>query len=196
MKLKLLLAAALAFVFVSCGGAGGNASTAEKKKAAATSFSAISAFGPAIFGSLATASKSIRTQATETSPLTCADGQTGTVSFTDSPTSASITLTSTGGCTSAGTTIRTGASGFSLTFTGSGDFETSFTLTMTFNGTVSITTDGVTQSLVYNNLSITITANNSNPANPTGSITISGSVSVDGQTQTFNNDSYSFSDLQ
>jgi hypothetical protein len=192
MKLKLLLAAALAFVFVSCGGTGGNA--AEKKKAAATSLSAITAFGPAIFGSIGAASKAIRTQATVTEPLTCSPGS-GTVSFTDSPTSFSITLTSTSGCTSSGTKITTGTSGFTLGVTASGNFETSFSITMTFNGTISITEGGVTQSLTYTNLVFTLAMNNSNPANPTGSITISGAVTVDGQTQTFNNESYSFADL-
>lgn len=192
MKLKLLLVAALAFIFVSCGGTGSN--PAAKKKAASTSFSAISAFGPAIFGSISKASKSLRPQATTTSPLTCSPGS-GTITFTDSPTSASINLKSTSGCTNAGTTIQTGATGFNLSFTGSGNFETTFTLTMTFNGSVTITTSGTTQTLVYTNLAITMSVNNTG-AQPTGSISINGSVSVDGQTQTFNNDTYSFTDLQ
>ncbi len=190
MKLKLLLAAALAFVMVSCGATG--IDSAAKKKTAATSFGAISAFGPSIATAVNTASKSMRPQATTTDPLSCSGGgQTGTISFTDSPTSASITLTSTGGCTNGDTTIRTGASGFSLSFTGSGALDTNFTLTMTFNGSVTITADGATQTFVYNNFAITIT---STGGGESGSVRLTGSVSVDGQTQTFN-DTYSFSEL-
>ncbi len=187
MKLKLLLAAALAFVFVSCGGTGGN--SAEKKKAAATSFGAISAFGPSIFSAIQTARKSLSTQAVETVALTCTPGS-GTASVDD--VASSITITSASGCTNDGTTIRTGASGLSLTFGGSGT-ESNFTLSLTFNGSVTITTNGVAQTIVYNAFAMTITATGSGES-ATGTVRITGSVTVDGQTQTFN-DTFNISEL-
>lgn len=197
MSLKMILAAALALVMVSCGGTGTGGSAAQKRSAT-ESFKAISALGPAIFTSLL--SNKPRLQATETIALSC-DSGAGTVTVTDNPNSLSIVLKAPGaGCTESGTTVKTPDAGLSMTFTGSGDYETSnYSFTLAINGSATITSGSSTETFTYSNFSVKLDVRNTGTAqNPVISVTITfnGSVTstADG-TQTFNNVVYNSSDL-
>lgn len=199
MSLKMILVAALALVMVSCGGSGGGGNAAAQKKSASASFRAISALGPSISSSLL--SKNPRLQAINN--LTCSSGA-GTIESTSSEVNSEIryalVLKAPGtGCTSGGTTISTPAAGLSMTFTGSGDIDTSFSFTLAINGSATITTGSSTESFTYSNFSIKIVATNTGTAeNPvvTATVTFNGSVSstTDG-TQTFNNVVYNSNEL-
>ena len=198
MSLKMMLVAALALVMVSCGGAGGGGNAAAQKKSASASFRAISALGPLVSGSLL--SKNPRLQAITN--LTCSPG-TGTIESTSSEVGSEISyalvLKAPGaGCTSGGTTVSTPAAGLSMTFTGSGDIDTSFSFTLAINGGATITTGTSTESFTYSNFSIKIVATNTGTAdNPviTATVTVNGSVTSAGDTQTFNNVTYTSTEL-
>ncbi len=206
MNLKMMLVAALALVMVSCGGTGGGTgggNSASQKKSASASFRAISALGPSIFGSVGSLlSNKPRLQAgPETVALTCSSGSGGTITVTSSATSLALVLKAPGtGCTSSGTTIKTPDAGLSMTFTGSGDFDTSnFTFTLGINGGATITTGSSTETFAYTNFSIKLVAQNTGTqAKPVvkATITINGSVSstTDG-VQTFDNVTYDSNDL-
>ena len=198
MSLKMILVAAMALVMVSCGGGGGGSSAATQKKSATASFRAISALGPAIFTSLL--SNKPRLQATETIALTC-DSGAGTIDVTSTDTSLAIVLkTSDAGCTESGTTTKATGAGLSMTFTGSGDYETSnYSFTLAINGGATITTGSSTEAFTYSNFSVKFDVQNTGTAqNPVISVTITfnGSVTstADG-VQTFNNVVYNSTDL-
>lgn len=198
MSLKMMLVAALALVMVSCGGSGGG-NAALQKKSASTSFKAISALGPSILSSVSLLSNKLRLQDTKSGDLTCESGG-GTVTVTSTENSLSIVLKAPDtGCTSGGTTIKTPADGLSMTFTGSGDVNTTFTFTLAINGSATITTGGSTETFSYTNFSIKIEASNTGTAQKPvvkATVTINGSVTstTDGK-QTFDNVKYTEADL-
>ncbi len=198
MSLKMMLVAGLALVMVSCGG-GGAVNPALQKKSASTSFKAISAIGPTIVGPISSLlSNKPRLQAGGTVTLECdnADG-TGKVTVTSTDTSLALVLqTNAAGCTEGGTTTKAPGAGLSMTFTGSGDFETSnYSFTLAINGSATITTGSSTEAFTYSNFSIKIAV--ATTATTTSvKITVNGSVTstTDG-TQTFNNVEYTAADL-
>ena len=182
---------------VSCGG-GGSGNAVLQKKSASASFRAISALRPSIFSSVSLLSKNPRLQTTETVALDC-DSGAGTIEVTSNTNSFAIVLKAPLGCTKSGTTITTPAAGLSMTFTGSGDFDTTFSFTLAINGSATITTGSSTETFTYSNFSVKLDAfNTGTKAKPvvTATITINGSVTstTDG-TQTFSNVVYNSSDL-
>ena len=197
MSLKMMLVAALALVMVSCGGGGAAVNPALQKKSASASFKAISALGPSIFGSLLSNKPRLQGE-TKTVELTCTTGD-GTVTSTVTNNSFALVLkTSASGCTTGDTTI-TAPAGLTMTFTGSGDIDTTFTFTLEINGGATITTGSSTEKFSYNKFSIKIEGTKTGTAqNPgfTATITINGSVTTttDG-TQTFDNVKYTDADL-
>ena len=202
MSLKMILVAALALVMVSCGGTGGGGgNAAAQKKSASSSFRAISALGPSIFSSVSLLKKSPRLQAEETVDLTCDSGG-GTLTVNSTETSFSLVLKApTPGCTESNTKIVTPAGGLSMTFTGSGSYDTGvYSFTLAINGGATITTDGNTETFSYSNFSIKIDVvqtGTGETATAAVTITVNGSVTstADGK-QTFDNVQYTAADLQ
>lgn len=185
MKLKILLASVLALVLAACGGPGANLNEAKKKEAAAATgrtFQALQA-------TLLTQSQ-IKSQAVSAEPLVVAC-DTGSISYSfTTPTQTSFVYsiaTPVSGCVEGNTTITTiGVGGFTMTY----DFSNSSAFSVIFNGGISVKVGNETDTVVYNNFSFTISVNGN-----TYTMSLNGSVTANGETVIFNNESYTYADL-
>jgi hypothetical protein len=180
MKIKLLVIALLTVILASCGG---STPSAAKKQAATKAFTTYSALfsNPAV-GGLGPKAR----QVTPRTTTACSGGGSITVTVTSSTITFSTPAT---GCIENGTTLI--ATNFVLSITGTAS-ETDFDITMTMNGSITVTSGGTTNSASFGNLSIRVTGTTSGQ---NATITINGSITSDGQTTTFNNDTFTSADL-
>jgi hypothetical protein len=187
MRFKMILVAALALVLASCSGGGASSKTPAKAAGVKSSYKVFEALNKLSI-------LSVGKPRLQDGSANCSGG--GTISFTTtgSQTSASITITAASGCTEDGTTIRTGTSGFTLSFSGSAT-QTSATFTIGFNGSLTVTTPDEPQfTYTFSNFQLTINVNSSG-STVTGSITVQGSITTDDGVQSFSGETWSFSEL-
>jgi hypothetical protein len=185
MWFKIAIASVLAVVLASCGGTTPN--TAKKKEGAAATGRVFKSLSGLLLGS---ANANLRPQAGESLTVNC---DTGTITYTLTETNNNFTFglqTSAGGCREGTTTITTtGVGGFtfgySFTSTANGG-----SFSITYNGGITVTDGGETDSMSFNNFSFTISYTGS-----TYTISLNGSATIDGETVTYNNETYSYSEL-
>ena len=180
MKIRFFLATLLAIVFVSCGGT--SVTPAQKKSAASSVSKTFTALNALNLG--ATNSK-VTPQANGTFTADCSGG--GSISYTFSSTNSTFTFgisTPAVGCTVGSTKLV--ATNFSYTLASSNNGNT---LSLTYNGNLSVTSNGTTSVVSFSNLSFTVNIGGTQQ-NPTFSFTLNGSMTADGVSVTFNNDTY------
>jgi hypothetical protein len=183
MKIGVLFVAMFALLFTACP-AGSAPKTAQKKTAVERSFRAFN-----LFNSTSLLSNRPRLQAEPTTEP-CPSGGTITFSSTSTETSATITITA-NACKDGTTTISTGASGFTLTASSTGDATSgTFSFTLGFNGKLTIVSPEGNSDTTYSNFTFAI-----NYANSVYTITVNGSVTDAEGTYTFNNETYTEADF-
>ncbi len=183
MNLKALFAAAVtAIALVSCGSSTGGGVKADKASTTRSIAKVQKAFDTLNFFSAP-----LRQQAGTTDDYPCDTGEMSiTTSSTD--TSGSFSLTSSG-CTEGDVNFT--SVNFNMAYTVEVS-ETSFNITLTMNGSISYSSSEGSDTLAFNNFTMKIAADQ------TGTnfvIKLNGSVTVDGDTVVFNNDTYNSSDF-
>jgi hypothetical protein len=113
---------------------------------------------------------------------------TGSISYTFTSTETSFTYgitTPATGCIEAGVTII--ASNFTMAYSFN---EAASTFSVTYNGSITVSSGNDTDSVTFSNFSFTIRVNGN-----TTTLILNGSVTSNGEVVTFNNESYSYADL-
>jgi hypothetical protein len=183
MKIKLLLASVLVLVLAACGG---GASDAKKKDAAASTGKVFKVLQGAL---LSGTGRPLAPQAVVVEPLVV-QCDTGSISYTFTSTETSFTYgisTPAAGCIEAG--VKLVATNFTMAYSFT-EVGNQFTYSVTFNGSITVTSGNDTDSVTFNNFSFTIRVNGN-----TTTLILNGSVTSNGEVVTFNNESYSYADL-
>jgi hypothetical protein len=184
MNLKALFAAAVTTIaLVSCGTSTGGGVKADK-----TSTTKSMAKIQKAFNSLNFFSAPLRQQAGTPEAYSCSNGGTMNVTVTETEAGGSFSLSSTG-CIEGDVNFT--SVNFSMDFTVSGG-ASDLSINLTMNGSISFTSSEVSDTLAFDDFSMTITTNESGTDY---TVTLNGSVTADGDTVVFNNDTYSSSDF-
>jgi hypothetical protein len=187
MRIGTLLIALLALVFTACGGAAPQPSAKKNDVAKTTRKIETALRGVSLL------STAPRLQAGESTTFDCTPGSlTVTIEGSGDATSAQGTLKLvSSNCVledEDGTSINFNDSNFTYGYNISAT-ETSLSIALSFNGTVKITVGGETETIVYSNLTMTLNIVQSGN-NYTYSATINGSVTLNGEVVSFNNESF------
>jgi hypothetical protein len=186
MNLKALFAAAVtAIALVSCGSSTGGGGVVKADKASTTkSMAKIQR----AFDSLNFFSAPLRQQMGSSEDYNCSGGGKMTVTVTETEAGGSFGLSSSG-CKEGDVNFT--SVDFNMDFSVSGT-ETALSITLTMNGSISYTSSEGSDKLAFSNFSMEIS---SNEAGTDYTVKLNGSVTVDGDTVVFNNDTYSSSDF-
>jgi hypothetical protein len=188
MNLKALFAAAVtAIALVSCGtstgGPGGGGVKADK-----TSVTKSMAKVQKAFNTLDFFNAPLRQQAGTSEDFECSNGGTMTISASSSETSGSFGMSSSG-CVEGDVNFTSVDFNMSYTREGTGADQN---ITLTMNGSISITTSEGDSTLAFSNFSMAIS---SNSEGTDYTVVLNGSITADGDTVVFNDDEYSSSDF-